>query len=67
MAGVVSEVTSRPIPPGTAGHAVSFHYICGGEAATECDITVEILQRTAASTSKQIVWQTQASNHLNTT
>ena len=54
--GVKSELKTRTLPPGMKGHQMSFHYICGGNDAEACELSVELEEKSPTSYSKRTVW-----------
>ena len=53
---VISEVRTRAVPGGMDGLQLALHYICGGDSAAACSLSVEVEERSATSHSRQNVW-----------
>ena len=60
--GVITEFRTRTFPAGVGEQQLAFHYICGGDSAASCELSVEIEERSATSYSRREVWSLQDSD-----
>ena len=54
--GVSTEFRTRTFPPGASGHQLALHFICGGDNAEACDLSVDLEEMSATSYSRTTTW-----------
>ena len=53
---MVTEFRTRTFPPGVSGHQLALHFICGGDSAAACFLSVDIEERSPTSFSRRSIW-----------